>query len=378
MNDSVAATADPASRTWRAGDSPARSDLHDRLRAAPSGADDRGAAAGGLGDRASQAHGPDPGGRLRPGVAAAVPPRGGADQGGAGGAGGARLRGRAGLPPGPGGGRVRAGHPGARVVPAPLLQGAGHRRQPARVLARLPGDRALPAVPGAPAWPSEERARYQRVKRELAERDWTYVQEYADAKTEVVEGIIARARGGPGAGAGTQDPGRGFHRPPWGVHNSFTTGRQHREQPKATPSTRRNNATDDGGRGGDSGRPGRDRDRGRGLQRRDRRGSLPAAGHKRRHRPGGQGRRARLGLRPQVRLPVRADPVPAVRDRDCAAGPGCLLARALGRSPVGRPWWLGPWRSGRLRPSGALGRPGGVRRVPPPPARAARGAGRSG
>ena len=40
----------------------------------------------------------------------------------------------------------------------------------------------------------DERARYQRVKRELAERDWTYVQEYADAKTEVVEGIIARAR----------------------------------------------------------------------------------------------------------------------------------------------------------------------------------------
>ena len=45
----------------------------------------------------------------------------------------------------------------------------------------------------------EDRAHYQRVKRELAERDWTYVQEYADAKTEVVEAIIARARGG-GAG----------------------------------------------------------------------------------------------------------------------------------------------------------------------------------
>jgi GrpB-like predicted nucleotidyltransferase (UPF0157 family) len=45
----------------------------------------------------------------------------------------------------------------------------------------------------------EERAHYQRVKRELAERDWTYVQEYADAKSEVVEGIIARARGGPRA-----------------------------------------------------------------------------------------------------------------------------------------------------------------------------------
>lgn len=40
----------------------------------------------------------------------------------------------------------------------------------------------------------EDRAHYQRVKRELAERDWTYVQEYADAKTEVVEAIIARAR----------------------------------------------------------------------------------------------------------------------------------------------------------------------------------------
>jgi GrpB-like predicted nucleotidyltransferase (UPF0157 family) len=45
----------------------------------------------------------------------------------------------------------------------------------------------------------EVRAHYQRVERELAERDRTYVQEYADAKTEVVEAIIARARGGPGA-----------------------------------------------------------------------------------------------------------------------------------------------------------------------------------
>jgi GrpB-like predicted nucleotidyltransferase (UPF0157 family) len=45
----------------------------------------------------------------------------------------------------------------------------------------------------------EDRAHYQRVKRELAEGDWTYVQEYADAKTEVVETILARAReGGPG------------------------------------------------------------------------------------------------------------------------------------------------------------------------------------
>jgi GrpB-like predicted nucleotidyltransferase (UPF0157 family) len=39
-----------------------------------------------------------------------------------------------------------------------------------------------------------ERARYLRAKRELAERDWTYVQQYADAKSEIVEAIIARAR----------------------------------------------------------------------------------------------------------------------------------------------------------------------------------------
>ena len=39
-----------------------------------------------------------------------------------------------------------------------------------------------------------DREHYQLAKRELAGRDWTYVQEYADAKSEVVESIIARAR----------------------------------------------------------------------------------------------------------------------------------------------------------------------------------------
>jgi GrpB-like predicted nucleotidyltransferase (UPF0157 family) len=39
-----------------------------------------------------------------------------------------------------------------------------------------------------------DREHYQRVKRELAQRDWTYVQQYADAKTEVVEEIVLRAR----------------------------------------------------------------------------------------------------------------------------------------------------------------------------------------
>jgi len=39
----------------------------------------------------------------------------------------------------------------------------------------------------------DERELYQRTKRELAARQWAYVQHYADAKSDVVEGIIARA-----------------------------------------------------------------------------------------------------------------------------------------------------------------------------------------
>lgn len=35
---------------------------------------------------------------------------------------------------------------------------------------------------------------YERSKRELAKRTWKYVQNYADAKTSVVEEIVARAR----------------------------------------------------------------------------------------------------------------------------------------------------------------------------------------
>jgi GrpB-like predicted nucleotidyltransferase (UPF0157 family) len=38
-----------------------------------------------------------------------------------------------------------------------------------------------------------DRELYAGTKRELASRRWRYVQEYADAKTEVVEAIIARA-----------------------------------------------------------------------------------------------------------------------------------------------------------------------------------------
>lgn len=40
----------------------------------------------------------------------------------------------------------------------------------------------------------DDRALYERTKRELAKKNWKYVQNYADAKTAVVEEIIARAR----------------------------------------------------------------------------------------------------------------------------------------------------------------------------------------
>ncbi|HEY7131443.1 MAG TPA: GrpB family protein [Candidatus Limnocylindrales bacterium] len=39
----------------------------------------------------------------------------------------------------------------------------------------------------------DDRELYERTKRELLQREWTYVQLYADAKTEVVEEIMARA-----------------------------------------------------------------------------------------------------------------------------------------------------------------------------------------
>jgi GrpB-like predicted nucleotidyltransferase (UPF0157 family) len=39
-----------------------------------------------------------------------------------------------------------------------------------------------------------DRELYEHAKRELAAKEWTYVQDYADAKTEVVEAIIARAQ----------------------------------------------------------------------------------------------------------------------------------------------------------------------------------------
>ena len=42
----------------------------------------------------------------------------------------------------------------------------------------------------------DDRRLYERTKRELARKEWKYTQNYADAKTDVVEEILLRARGG--------------------------------------------------------------------------------------------------------------------------------------------------------------------------------------
>jgi GrpB-like predicted nucleotidyltransferase (UPF0157 family) len=41
---------------------------------------------------------------------------------------------------------------------------------------------------------ADDRLLYENTKRELAARTWKYTQNYADAKTEVVQQILARAR----------------------------------------------------------------------------------------------------------------------------------------------------------------------------------------
>lgn len=42
---------------------------------------------------------------------------------------------------------------------------------------------------------ASDRQLYERTRRELAQKDWKYTQNYADAKTGVVEEILVRALG---------------------------------------------------------------------------------------------------------------------------------------------------------------------------------------
>jgi GrpB-like predicted nucleotidyltransferase (UPF0157 family) len=65
-----------------------------------------------------------------------------------------------------------------------------------------PGSPELERMVGFRDWlrtHDEDRDLYERTKRELAAREWQYVQHYADAKTVVVEEIIARAGLPPGS-----------------------------------------------------------------------------------------------------------------------------------------------------------------------------------
>jgi GrpB-like predicted nucleotidyltransferase (UPF0157 family) len=52
-----------------------------------------------------------------------------------------------------------------------------------------------------------DRQLYERTKRELAGRTWRYVQQYANAKSDVVAAIMSRAEQSPSPG--TADPGMG-------------------------------------------------------------------------------------------------------------------------------------------------------------------------
>ena len=45
----------------------------------------------------------------------------------------------------------------------------------------------------------DDRLLYERTKRDLAAREWKYVQHYADAKTDVVAAIMSRALAEPDA-----------------------------------------------------------------------------------------------------------------------------------------------------------------------------------
>lgn len=99
----------------------------------------------------------------------------------------------------------------------PALERAGYVlrvREPGHRMLRTPGlDVHVHLWPaGAPAVTAHlafrdrlraddgDRARYAATKRRLAEQEWPTMNHYAEAKTEVIEGILARAAPGSGTG----------------------------------------------------------------------------------------------------------------------------------------------------------------------------------
>ena len=89
--------------------------------------------------------------------------------------------------------RLSADDPRARVVRAPRLQGPDTNVNLHVFTAGCEETERMLALPRLAAENAADRERYAAAKRELAAQDWTYVQQYADAKTAVVREIMARA-----------------------------------------------------------------------------------------------------------------------------------------------------------------------------------------
>ena len=98
------------------------------------------------------------------------------------------------------GGGLRPAHSRTQCMTS-LLQGAGHQLEPAHVLARLEVTSGTLVVSDRSVSDSADRALYEAAKRELAARDWKYLQQFADAKSEVVRQILLRAGSDAGRGA---------------------------------------------------------------------------------------------------------------------------------------------------------------------------------
>jgi GrpB-like predicted nucleotidyltransferase (UPF0157 family) len=80
---------------------------------------------------------------------------------------------------------------------SPLIS---RRRQPARLLTGIGGPE-IERILVFRDWlrtHDEDRANYERTKRELAQHNWRYLQHYANAKSDIIEEILARALRGRG------------------------------------------------------------------------------------------------------------------------------------------------------------------------------------
>ena len=80
------------------------------------------------------------------------------------------------------------------VVRASAAQRSRRRRQPARVQHGLLRVDRMIRFRDHLRVDEADRALYERTKRDLAARRWRYVQDYADAKTDVIVDIMTRAQ----------------------------------------------------------------------------------------------------------------------------------------------------------------------------------------